>query len=62
MTPGPVHLDSETMLASAATLLHHRTSDFSPIYTECLNLLKKFFFPHAIRKTKEFQIYKKERN
>ena len=42
MTPGPVHLDSETMLAGAATLLHHRTSDFSPIYSECLNLLKKF--------------------
>lgn len=42
MTPGPVHVDAETMLAGAQTLLHHRTSDFSPIYSECLTLLKKF--------------------
>lgn len=42
MTPGPVHVDAETMLAGAQTLLHHRTSDFSPIYSECLELLKKF--------------------
>ena len=42
MTPGPVHVDAETMLAGAQTLLHHRTTDFSPIYSECLTLLKKF--------------------
>ena len=42
MTPGPVHLDAEVMLAGARPLLHHRTDDFAPIYTECVNLLKKF--------------------
>lgn len=42
MTPGPVHLDAEVMLASAIPLQHHRTTDFSPIYTECVDLLKKF--------------------
>lgn len=43
MTPGPVHLDSEVLLAGARPLLHHRTNDFAPIYKECVELLKKFF-------------------
>lgn len=42
MTPGPVQLDSATMLACANPLLHHRTADFSPVYSECLELLKEF--------------------
>ena len=42
MTPGPVQIDHETMIAGASPLLHHRTTDFSPIYTECIDLLKKF--------------------
>ncbi len=43
MTPGPVCLDSEVMLAGAMPLKHHRTTDFSPIYEECVELCKKFF-------------------
>lgn len=43
MTPGPVHLDSEVLLAGARQLSHHRTNDFAPIYKECVELLKKFF-------------------
>jgi aspartate aminotransferase-like enzyme len=42
MTPGPVHVDSEVMLAGAQSMRHHRTTDFSPVYTECVDLLKKF--------------------
>lgn len=43
MTPGPVHLDSDILLAGARPLRHHRTNDFAPVYTDCVNLLKKFF-------------------
>ena len=43
MTPGPVHLDSEVLLAGARPLRHHRTNDFAPTYRECVDLLKKFF-------------------
>lgn len=43
MTPGPVHLDTDIMLAGARSLVHHRTADFAPIYSECVTLLKKFF-------------------
>ncbi|NCB39155.1 MAG: alanine--glyoxylate aminotransferase family protein [Erysipelotrichia bacterium] len=43
MTPGPVHLDSEVLLAGARPLSHHRTNDFAPVYKECVELLKKFF-------------------
>ena len=43
MTPGPVHLDADVMLAGARALTHHRTNDFAPVYTECVTLLKKFF-------------------
>ncbi|MBU1105703.1 MAG: alanine--glyoxylate aminotransferase family protein [Candidatus Riflebacteria bacterium] len=43
MTPGPVHLDTDVMLAGARALSHHRTNDFAPVYTECVTLLKKFF-------------------
>ncbi len=43
MTPGPVHLDSEVLLAGARPLSHHRTTDFSPIYEDCVRRLKKFF-------------------
>lgn len=43
MTPGPVQLSSDVMLAGAQPLAHHRTSDFSPVYTEVTNLCKKFF-------------------
>lgn len=44
MTPGPVALDSEVLLAGARPLKHHRTEDFSPIYEDCIRLCKKFFF------------------
>ncbi|MBF0547785.1 MAG: alanine--glyoxylate aminotransferase family protein [Candidatus Riflebacteria bacterium] len=43
MTPGPVQLDSEVLLAGARPLRHHRTNDFAPLYSECVSLLKKFF-------------------
>lgn len=43
MTPGPVHLDSEILLAGARPLRHHRTNDFAPVYKDCVTLLKKFF-------------------
>ncbi len=43
MTPGPVHLDSEVLLAGARPLSHHRTTDFSPIYSDCVERLKKIF-------------------
>ncbi|MEW6713066.1 MAG: aminotransferase class V-fold PLP-dependent enzyme, partial [Candidatus Riflebacteria bacterium] len=43
MTPGPVHLDSEVLLAGARPLSHHRTTDFSPLYEDCVRRLKKFF-------------------
>ncbi len=43
MTPGPVALDSEVLLAGAQPLKHHRTQDFSPIYAQCVKMLKKFF-------------------
>ncbi|GAB4272492.1 MAG: serine-pyruvate aminotransferase [Candidatus Rifleibacteriota bacterium] len=43
MTPGPVHLDSEILLAGSRPLRHHRTTDFSPIYTDCVERLKKIF-------------------
>lgn len=43
MTPGPVHLDSEVLLAGARPLSHHRTTDFSPIYADCVERLKKIF-------------------
>jgi len=43
MTPGPVELDSEILLAGAQPLRHHRTTDFSPIYTDCVERLKKIF-------------------
>lgn len=43
MTPGPVELDSEILLAGARPLRHHRTTDFSPVYTDCVDRLKKIF-------------------
>lgn len=43
MTPGPVHLDSEVLLAGARPLTHHRTTDFSPLYEDCVARLKKVF-------------------
>ncbi|HEY9071647.1 MAG TPA: alanine--glyoxylate aminotransferase family protein [Candidatus Ozemobacteraceae bacterium] len=43
MTPGPVQLDSEILLAGARPLRHHRTTDFSPLYTDCVSRLKKLF-------------------
>ncbi|MBF0405736.1 MAG: alanine--glyoxylate aminotransferase family protein [Candidatus Riflebacteria bacterium] len=43
MTPGPVQLDPEILMAGAQPLKHHRTNDFAPLYTECVNMLKKFF-------------------
>lgn len=43
MTPGPVHLDSEVLLAGARPLTHHRTTDFSPLYDDCVKRLKKIF-------------------
>lgn len=43
MTPGPVQLDSDILLAGARPLSHHRTTDFSPIYTDCVKRLKKIF-------------------
>lgn len=43
MTPGPVHLDSEVLLAGARPLSHHRTTDFSPLYDDCVKRLKKIF-------------------
>ena len=43
MTPGPVAIDSEILLAGAQPLKHHRTNDFAPLYAECVQLLKKFF-------------------
>ncbi len=43
MTPGPVHLDSEVLLAGARPLSHHRTTDFSPVYKDCVERLKKIF-------------------
>lgn len=42
MTPGPVHLDPEIMLAGANPLRHHRTGDFTPFYNEVLRRLKSF--------------------
>lgn len=44
MTPGPVTLDSSVLLAGAMPLKHHRTKDFEPIYSDCVRLLKKFFY------------------
>lgn len=44
MTPGPVTLDSDVLIAGAKPLKHHRTKDFEPIYSECVRLLKKFFY------------------
>jgi aspartate aminotransferase-like enzyme len=43
MTPGPVHLDSDVLLAGARPLSHHRTNDFSPVYEDCVAKLKKIF-------------------
>lgn len=43
MTPGPVQLSSDIMLAGAQPLRHHRTNDFSTLYTETVDLCKKFF-------------------
>jgi aspartate aminotransferase-like enzyme len=43
MTPGPVHIDSEVLLAGARPLSHHRTTDFSPVYKDCVERLKKIF-------------------
>ena len=42
MTPGPVNLDSDVLLAGARPLRHHRTGDFSPVYQDCVDKLKKF--------------------
>lgn len=43
MTPGPVHLDSDVLMAGAKPLSHHRTTDFSPVYEDCVHKLKKIF-------------------
>jgi aspartate aminotransferase-like enzyme len=43
MTPGPVALDAEVLLAGAQPLQHHRTTDFSPIYADCVTRLKRLF-------------------
>ncbi len=43
MTPGPVTLDSEILLAGAQPLRHHRTNDFAPLYADCVARLKRLF-------------------
>lgn len=43
MTPGPVTLDSEILLAGAQPLRHHRTDDFAPLYADCVARLKRLF-------------------
>ncbi len=43
MTPGPVALDSEILLAGAQPLKHHRTNDFAPLYADCVAKLKRLF-------------------
>ena len=43
MTPGPVQMSSDVLLAGAQPLKHHRTADFGPIYAETVKLCKKFF-------------------
>ena len=43
MTPGPVAIDSEVLLAGAQPLRHHRTNDFAPLYSDCVARLKRIF-------------------
>jgi len=43
MTPGPVNIDTEVLLAGAQKLKHHRTTDFAPIYADCVSILKRMF-------------------
>ncbi|HNV70436.1 MAG TPA: alanine--glyoxylate aminotransferase family protein [Candidatus Ozemobacteraceae bacterium] len=43
MTPGPVTLDSEILLAGAQPLKHHRTNDFAPLYADCVARCKRIF-------------------
>ena len=43
MTPGPVTIDSDILLAGAQPLKHHRTNDFAPLYAECVERCKRIF-------------------
>jgi len=43
MTPGPVDVPAETLLAMAQPLFHHRTAQFRALLGETLGLLKQVF-------------------
>lgn len=43
MTPGPVFIDSDILHEGARPLLHHRTKDFAPIYSDVVDRLKRIF-------------------
>src|ERR687884_358212 len=42
-TPGPTPVPPQVLAALAEPVVHHRGSDFRPIYRECLDRLKQVF-------------------
>ena len=42
-TPGPTTVPPEVLAALAQPVVHHRGSDFRPVYAECLQRLKQVF-------------------
>ena len=42
MTPGPVPISNEVLIEHGRPLMHHRSPEFSKIFTEVTEKLKKF--------------------
>ncbi|MBF0500635.1 MAG: alanine--glyoxylate aminotransferase family protein [Candidatus Riflebacteria bacterium] len=43
MTPGPVTIESDVLLAGAHPLRHHRSREFGQLYSDCIERLKRIF-------------------
>src|SRR5579883_211970 len=43
MTPGPTPVPPQVLAAMARPVVHHRSPDFTPVFTSCLERLRRVF-------------------